>query len=86
MPRGRPQASLFRQVETYMRDMGMAVLASAWTMARRRPKEKRRKMDAVTHCSGVCTHTSPEGVQLFQVAPCDCVSVEYVVVQQVVAQ
>ena len=32
----------------------MVGLASAWAMARRRPKEYRRKVDAATRCSGVC--------------------------------
>ena len=31
--------------------------ASAWGMARRRPLEYRRKVDAATHCSGACSHT-----------------------------
>ena len=39
---------------------GMAGLASAWAMARRRPKEYRRKVDAATRCSGVCPHTWPD--------------------------
>ena len=39
MPRGRPHASWMRQVESYLRDTGMAGLASAWAMVRRRPKE-----------------------------------------------
>ena len=29
-------------------------------MARRRPKEHRRKLDAATRCSGVCPHTWPD--------------------------
>ena len=37
MSRGRSQASCLRQVKAYLKDMGMAGLASAWTMARRRP-------------------------------------------------
>ena len=32
----------------------MAGLASAWAMARRRTKEYRHKVDAVTRCYGVC--------------------------------
>ena len=51
MPRGRPHASWLRQVESYLKDTGMAGLASAWAMARRRPKEYRRKVDAATRCS-----------------------------------
>ena len=57
MPRGHPHASWLRQVESYLKDMGMAGLASAWAMARRRPREYRRKVDAATRCSGVCPHT-----------------------------
>ena len=45
------------QVESYLRDTGMAGVASDWVMARRRPKEYRRKVDAATRCSGVCPHT-----------------------------
>ena len=45
------------QVESYLKDTGMAGLASAWAMARRRPKEYRRKVDAATRCSGVFPHT-----------------------------
>ena len=47
---------MLHQVESYLRDTGMAGLASAWAMARRRPKEHRRKVDAATRCSGVCPH------------------------------
>ena len=57
MPRGRPHASWLRQVESYLKDAGMAGLASVWAMARRRPKEYRRKVDAATRCSRVCPHT-----------------------------
>ena len=46
-----------RQVESYLKDMGMAGLASAWAMARRRPKEYRRKVDVATRCTGVCPYT-----------------------------
>ena len=53
----RPHASWLRQVESYLKDTDMAGLASAWAMARRRPKEYRRKVDAATRCSGVCPHT-----------------------------
>ena len=58
MPRGRPQASRLRQVETYFRNKGMAGLATAWAMARRMPKNC-RKVDAsmvwgIRCCSGVC--------------------------------
>ena len=57
MPKGCPQASWLSQVKSYLRDTGIAGLASAWAMARRRPKEYRRKVDATTRCSGVCPHT-----------------------------
>ena len=57
MPRVRPQASWLRQVEAYLKDTGMAGLASAWAMARRRTKEYGRKVDAATRYSGVCPHT-----------------------------
>ena len=57
MPRGRPHASWLRQVETYLKDMGIAGLTSAWAMARRRKKEYRRKVDAATRSSGACPHT-----------------------------
>ena len=50
--------SWLRQVGSYLKDTGMAGLASAWAMARRRPKEYHRKMDAATRCSGVCPHTT----------------------------
>ena len=36
MPRGRPRASCLRQVEAYLKDMGMTGLASAWVMSRHR--------------------------------------------------
>ena len=45
------------QTEAYLKDMDMTGLASAWVMARRRPREYRRKVDAATHCSGVSPHT-----------------------------
>ena len=37
MPRGRPQASWLRQMESYLTDIDMTGLVSAWAMARRRP-------------------------------------------------
>ena len=56
MPRGRPQASWLRQVESYLKDTGMADLA--WLGdGQTEPNEYRRKVDAATHCSGVCPHT-----------------------------
>ena len=54
---GRPHASWLRKLKSYLKDAGMVGLASAWEMARRRPKEYRRKVDAATRCSGVCSHT-----------------------------
>ena len=57
MPQGRPHASWLRQVESYLKDTGMAGLASAWAMARRKPTKYRRKVDAATRCSGVRPHT-----------------------------
>ena len=57
MPKGRPQVSWLRQVESYLKYTGMAGLASAWAMAKRRPKEYRLKVDAATRCSAVCPHT-----------------------------
>ena len=48
MPRGRPHASWLRQLESYLKDAGMVGLGSSWAMARRRPKEYRRKVDAAT--------------------------------------
>ena len=45
------------QTEAYLKDTGMAGLASAWAIARRSPREYRRKVDAATRCSGVCPHT-----------------------------
>ena len=39
------------QTEAYLKDMVMTGLASAWAIARRRPKEYRRvRMDAATRC------------------------------------
>ena len=35
-------------------------MASALAMARRKPDDDRRKMDAETRCSGVCPHTWPD--------------------------
>ena len=43
------------QTEAYLK--GMTELASAWAMARRRPEEYRRKVDAATRCSGVRSRT-----------------------------
>ena len=52
MPRGRPHASWLREVESYLKVRALR----AWALARRRPKEYRRKVDAATRCSGVCPH------------------------------
>ena len=38
-------------MESYLTDTGMAGLAPACAMARRRQKEYRRKVEAVTRCS-----------------------------------
>ena len=53
MSRRRPHASWLCQAEAYLKDMGMAGLASAWAMAGRRLKEYRREVDAAMRCSGV---------------------------------
>ena len=37
----------------------MTGLASAWAMARRRPRMYRHEADAATRCSGICPHTWP---------------------------
>ena len=55
-PMGRSHASWLQQVDQHLKEMGMGQ-ASAWGMARRRPLEDRRKVDAVTRCSGTCSHT-----------------------------
>ena len=54
---GRSPASWLRQTEAYLKDMDMTGLASVWAMARRRPKDYRRRVDAATPFSGVCPHT-----------------------------
>ena len=38
----------------------MEGLASACAMARRRPRDYRRKVDAATRCSGICPNTWPD--------------------------
>ena len=38
-------------MEFYLKGMGMTGLASAWAMARRRPKEKHPNVAAAMHCS-----------------------------------
>ena len=57
-PRGWSMQKRLCQGETFMWDTGMAGLASAWPMARRRT-ECRRKVDAAKRFSGVCHHTWP---------------------------
>ena len=47
-PMGQPRASWLQQVDQHLKEMGMARL---------RPLEYRRKVDAVTRCSRTCSHT-----------------------------
>ena len=60
VPSGRPHASWLRPVESYLKDMSITGLVSAWVMARRRPKQYRCKVDASTHLSSVCHMTWPD--------------------------
>ena len=53
---GRSCDLWLQQVHHHLKEMGMGQ-ASAWGMARRRPLEFRRKVDAATRCSGACSHT-----------------------------
>ena len=55
-PMGRPRALWLQQVHRHLGEMGMGQ-ASAWGMARRRPLEYWRKVDAATCCSGECSQT-----------------------------
>ena len=55
-PMGRPRSSRLQQVDQHLKVMGMGQV-SAWGMARQRPLEYRRKVDAATRCSGACSHT-----------------------------
>ena len=55
-PMGRPRALWLQQGDQNLKEMGMG-LASVWGMARRRPLEYRRKVNAATRCSGTCSHT-----------------------------
>ena len=55
----RPRASWLQQVDRHLKEIGMGQ-ASAWGMARRRPLEYRRKVDAATRCSCACSHTLPD--------------------------
>ena len=47
-PMSHPCVSWLQQVDRHLKEMGMA---------RRTPLEYRRKVDAVTCCSGACSHT-----------------------------
>ena len=49
-------ASWLQQVDQHLMEMGMGH-AFAWGMVRRRPLEYLRKVDAMTRCSGACSHT-----------------------------
>ena len=55
-PMGRSRSSLLQQVDRHLKEIEMGQ-ASAWTMARRKPLEYGRKVDAATRCSGACYHT-----------------------------
>ena len=55
-PMGRPRASWVQQIDQHLEEMGVGE-ASACGMARRRPLEYLQKVDAVTRCSGACSHT-----------------------------
>ena len=55
-PMGRPHASWLQQVDRHLKEMGLGQ-ASAWGMARQRPLEYQRKVDAATRCSDACSHT-----------------------------
>ena len=54
-PMGRPRALWVQQVDRHLKEMGKDK-ASAWGMARSRPLESRRKVDAATRCSGGYSH------------------------------
>ena len=53
VPRG---FSRLQYVDQHLKEMGMGQ-ADAWGMARRRPLEYWRKVDAVTRCSDASSHT-----------------------------
>ena len=55
-PMGQPHASWLQQVDQHLKEMGIGQ-AFAWRMARWRPLQYRRKVDAATRCSGACSHT-----------------------------
>ena len=58
-PMGRPRASCLQQIDQHLKEMGMSQ-ASTWKMARQRPLEYQRKVDAVTSCVGAFSHTCPD--------------------------
>ena len=55
-PTVRPLASWLQQVDQPLKEMGMDQ-ASAWGMPRWRRLDHQRKVDAVTPCSCICSHT-----------------------------
>ena len=55
MPMGRPRASWLQQVDCHLKEIRIGQ-ASAWGVARWRPLEYRRKVDAVTQCTGTCSN------------------------------
>ena len=55
----RPHASYLRQMKSCLKNTDMPGLTSIWAMARRRPKEYRRNVNAATRCSEVCLHACP---------------------------
>ena len=55
-PVGRPRASWLGQLRGYLTGWSMGP-AHAWTTARRRPEEWKRKVDAAKCCRGTCSHT-----------------------------
>ena len=55
-PMGQPRALWLQHIDQHLKEMWMGQ-ASAWGMARRRPPEYWRKVDAATRCSGTCFHT-----------------------------
>ena len=55
-PTGGPLALWLHQVDRHLKEMGMRQ-ASACGIARRRPLEYRRKVDAATRCLCACSHT-----------------------------
>ncbi len=54
-PMSRPRASWLQQVDRHLKEMGMGQ-TSAWGMARWRPLEYRRKVDAAPRCSVAYSH------------------------------